>query len=180
MDGRKVFAPGSVVSFQNHYGGKEQYTINNEIGRGSSCIVYDASYEDNAGNHKLVRIKECYPYDIQLTSEQNGFLYAEPKAVEAFEAAKKKIKDAYYRNHQLFVTDELTNAIVNTSDIYEGYGTVWIVSTWLNGKTLENAFPETLKKCTSLILATARVLKNIHEAGYLYLDLKPENIMTIP
>ena len=179
MDGRKAMAPGAVLRFRNRNGGEERYTIKSEIGRGGSCIVYDASYEDNAGNRKLVRIKECYPYVLELQSDRDGVLRAKQQDEEVFAAAKRKMKDAYLRNHQFFINNELTNTVTNTVDIYEAYGTVWIVSTWLNGSTLENAHPETLKACVSLVLAAAKALQAIHEAGYLYLDLKPENIMTI-
>ena len=53
------------------------------------------------------------------------------------------------------------------------------MSTWLNGQTFADAKIETLHDCIALVLSTAKVLKNIHDAGYLYLDLKPENILTI-
>ena len=38
---------------------------------------------------------------------------------------------------------------------------------------------ETLHDCAALIRSTARVLKRIHDAGYYYLDLKPDNILTL-
>ena len=59
MDGRIALAPGDVLKLSTKTGYTE-YTIACEIGRGGSCIVYDASYTDNLGNFKLVRIKECY------------------------------------------------------------------------------------------------------------------------
>lgn len=47
--------------------GYTEYTVSRELARGGSCIVYDASYTDNLGNYKLVRIKECYPYALKMT-----------------------------------------------------------------------------------------------------------------
>ena len=42
MDGRKALTPGTKLHFQNRNGGEVSYTITQEIGRGGSCIVYDA------------------------------------------------------------------------------------------------------------------------------------------
>ena len=59
MDGRKAFTPGTVLKLHTRTGYTE-YSVRHEIGRGGSCIVYDASTTDNLENEKLVRIKECY------------------------------------------------------------------------------------------------------------------------
>ena len=56
MNGRIVLTPGTVLKLSTKTGYTE-YTISRELARGCSCIVYDASYTDNLGNYKLVRIK---------------------------------------------------------------------------------------------------------------------------
>ena len=178
MDGRKALTPGTVLKLHTRAGYTE-YSVRREIGRGGSCIVYDASATDNLGNDKLVRIKECYPHAMRLIREQDGSLHAEDKDSAAFDAAKSRLIKAYQKNHELFMTTDLTNSVANTSNLYEENGTVYIISTWLNGQTFADAEPETLHDCIALELSTAKVLKNIHDAGYLYLDLKPENILTI-
>ena len=178
MDGRKALVPGTVLKLRTRTGYTE-YFVRREIGRGGSCIVYDASTTDNLGNDKLVRIKECYPHAIRLVRREDGSLQAEEKDSTAFEAAKRRITDAYQKNHELFMQAALTNTVVNTSNLYKENGTVYIVSTWLNGQTFTDVQFETLHDCIALVLSTARVLKNIHDAGFLYLDLKPENILTI-
>ena len=179
MDGRRALTPGTTLHFFNRNGGEVRYTIRNEIGRGGSCLVYDASYEDSIGNRKLIRIKECYPYGLKIHRTDGGDLSPEEGDAAAFAISRERMKAAYRKTHELFQRQELTNAIANTADLYEAYGTTWIVSTWLNGATLRDKPPRTMRECAALMLATARILERIHEAGYLYLDLKPENIMTI-
>ncbi len=71
MDGRIALAPGNVLKLSTNTGYIE-YRITREIGRGGSCIVYDASYTDNLGNFKLVRIKECYPHAMRFTRDEDG------------------------------------------------------------------------------------------------------------
>ena len=178
MDGRKALAPGTILKLSTRTGHTE-YMVRREIGRGGSCIVYDASTADNLGNDKLVRIKECYPHALRLKRGDDGSLRAEEKDSAAFEAAKSRIIGAYQKNHELFMTAALTNTVANTSNLYEENGTVYIVSTWMNGQTFADVQTETLHDCIALVLSTARALKSIHEAGFLYLDLKPENILTI-
>ncbi len=178
MDGRKALTPGTVLKLHTRTG-YTAYSVRREIGRGGSCIVYDASTTDNLGNDKLVRIKECYPHAMRLIREDDGSLHAEEKDSAAFQAAKSRLVEVYQKNHELFMTAELTNTVANTSNLYEENGTVYIVSTWMNGQTFTEAETKTLHDRIALVLSTAKVLKNIHDAGYLYLDLKPENILTI-
>ena len=178
MDGRIALAPGNVLKLSTNTGYIE-YRITREIGRGGSCIVYDASYTDNLGNFKLVRIKECYPHAMRFTRDEDGNLHPASRDESNFETAKKRFIDAYQKNHELFLLENLTNAVANTSDIYNANGTVYIVSVYMNGCTFMEHQGETLHDCVSLILATAKVLQRIHAAGCLYLDLKPDNILTI-
>ena len=56
MDGRKALVPKTTLKLRTSTG-YTAYTLRREIGRGGSCIVYDASSADNLGNDKLVRIK---------------------------------------------------------------------------------------------------------------------------
>ena len=178
MDGRIALAPGTILKL-NTRTGYTPYTINREIGRGGSCLVYDASYTDNLNNFKLVRIKECYPHALRIIRDADGNLTAESRDSQAFAAAKERLIKAYQKNYELFTVNGLTNTVTNTSDIHESNGTIYIVSVYVNGKTLTDFQGDSLHECVSLILSTGKVLQRIHEAGYLYLDLKPDNILTI-
>ena len=178
MDGRKALAPGTVLRLRTRTGFAE-YTVRGEAGRGASCIVYDAFYTDNPGNAKLVRIKECCPRALRIVRLENGSLRPAGCDRDAFEAARARMADAYQRNHTLFISEELTNSVSCASDLYEANGTVYIVYSWLNGKTFAENPGSSLRECVSLVLSAARVLRGIHDAGFLYLDLKPENILTL-
>ncbi len=178
MDSRQALAPGTRLRLSTSTG-CELYSVSREIGRGGFCIVYDASYTDNLGNRKLVIIKECYPHAMRIKREAAGCLTAAERDIPAFHAARKRMVAAYQRNHELFMADGLTNAVANTSDLYEANGTVYIVSSYLNGRTFADYHGDTLYNCISLVLSAAKVIGRIHNAGCLYLDLKPENILTV-
>ncbi len=178
MDGRQALTPGEKLTLHTQTG-YMGYTISREIGRGGSSIVYDASYTDNLGNSKLVRIKECYPHALRLKRQADSTLAAAQRDTAAFETAKSRMISAYQKNHALFMHDRLTNTVANTSNLYEAHGTIYIVSVYLNGRTFAEDQGTTLHDCVQLILSTAKALQHIHEAGYLYLDLKPDNILTL-
>ena len=70
MDARKALSPGTTLKLRTRTG-YTAYSVRREIGRGSSCIVYDASSTDNLGNDKLVRIKECYPHALRICRSED-------------------------------------------------------------------------------------------------------------
>ncbi len=154
MDGRIALAPGTDLKLATATG-YTIYTINREVGRGGSCIVYDASYTDNLKNHKLVRIKECYPHSLRISRKDDGTLKPEARDLEAFTSAKNKLITSYQKNHDLFYNKKLTNSIINSSDIYEANETVYIVSVYMDGRTLSEFQGENLYDCVKLMISVA-------------------------
>ena len=77
----------------------KQYVINAEIGRGASCIVYDAFYTDSVGLKHNVRIKECYPYKLNAERINTGELVFEN--VDEYLQAKNVFIKAYIKNVEI-------------------------------------------------------------------------------
>ena len=178
MDRRTALAPGTKLVFRTATG-SEQYTVLRETGRGASCIVYDAAYADSLQNRKLVRIKECCPHAMRLRRLEDGSLQAEERDAERFEKKKEAMRDAYQRQHDLFYADSLMTAVASAANFHAAYGTVYIVSAYADGETLARHACSSVRECAALALSTARALEKIHREGYLYLDLKPENIWVL-
>ena len=130
MDSRIALAANTQLHFQNKEGGAVRYTIIKEIGRGGSCIVYDASYETNTRDIKYVRIKECYPFRLRIERESDGTLCAASSDQMEFEAAQTKFRSDFSLGNGLFYADGLFDALANTIDIYTGNGTVYLASTF--------------------------------------------------
>ncbi|MBR6089891.1 MAG: hypothetical protein IKP86_08155, partial [Anaerolineaceae bacterium] len=57
--------------------------------------------------------------------------------------------------------------------------TVYIVSTWTRENVLTSLDINSLRECVSIVRQTAAAIRSIHQAGYLYLDIKPDNISVI-
>lgn len=176
MDRRKALVPGSKLTFSMNTG-SEQYTILREIGRGGSCIVYDASYSDNLDNPKTVRIKECYPHAVKVTRVSDNSLQVDQRDTERFAQRKKYFRDAYQLQHELFYSDSLMNSITNSLNIHEAYGTLYTVSSCMDSETLADHTCRSIHECIALSHSISLTLQKIHQKGYLYLDLKPENII---
>lgn len=179
MDSRIALAANTQLHFQNKEGGAVRYTIIKEIGRGGSCIVYDASYETNTGDKKYVRIKECYPFKLRIDRADDGHLSADSGDQKQFEAAQNKFRSDFKLGNGLFYAEGLYDALTNTIDIYTGYGTVYLVSAFSPENTLASYRPESLRSCVTLTKQIAQILKRIHREGYLYLDTKPDNVLVL-
>ena len=179
MDMRTALPFGSRLDFTNHEDGKMSYIVRNEVGRGGSSIVYNATYTTNLGDDRIVRIKECYPFGLRINREQNGELIPAVDDAEAFTRQQEQLKQAFLRNNRLFTVEALTNSVSNTVDLYEANRTCYIVSTYIGGETLDSHRCKDLRECIAILLSTAKAVEQLHRAGYLYLDLKPDNIFVI-
>ena len=179
MDSRIALRSNTQLRFQNKEGGAVLYTIVKEIGRGGSCIVYDASYETNSGDTKHVRIKECYPNKLQINRDLNNRLVPRPIDAEAFNNEKNEFRTNFSLGNGLFYAEGLFDALTNTIDIYDGNGTTYLVSTYSPESTLATYRPNDIKVCITLTKQVAHILKRIHNEGFIYLDIKPENILVL-
>ena len=177
MDSRIALSQGTELHFSNRAGGAVVYTICREIGRGASCIVYDATYEASTGDQKRVRIKECYPYKLHLHRLPSGALSPDPEEEEAFRQARARFARDFKVGNGLFYSDDLFDALTNSLDLYDSNGTAYLISAFSSETTLADYRPATLKDCLTILKQVARILSRLHTAGYLYLDLKPENIL---
>ena len=177
MDARIALANGTQLRFQNKEGGAVLYTIVKELSRGGSCIVYDASYETNSGDLKHVRVKECYPSKLRINRASSGALQPFPDDTLAFNEMQKKFQSDFSLGNGLFYANGLFDALTNTIDIYSGNGTTYLVSAYSPESTLATYRPTDLKSCITLVRQVSQILKRIHNEGYIYLDIKPENVL---
>jgi len=164
------------LRFTNHEGGNISYIITGKAGEGGACIVYDGYYVNNAENKVSVRIKECYPFKLHISRTGNGALSAITGEAECFEEYKRRIRKSFDISNELLKTSLLTNSVSNTLDIYELNNTVYIVSSYVEGSALTECNVTQLKDAVKIVLSTAKCIEKIHTKGYLYLDVKPENI----
>lgn len=176
MDKRSALSNGYVLNVKSNNNAEQVYKIKSEVARGGSCIVYDATYVNNSGVERLVRVKECYPFKLDLIREADGVLSVKDNEMALFDEYKMRLNKAFDIMNELFNNAELTNVTSNTYDIYVKNNTIYIVSIYVQGNTLSNLKDFSLKDAISVVKTVAKVIREIHKSGYLYLDIKPDNI----
>lgn len=177
MRNRRPLRPNTELRFTNHVGGKMQYVVGDVIGMGGSCIVYDGYYRNNAGTKNTVRIKECYPHNLHIDRAHDGTLLIAENEIDKFENYKDRIRNSFDVANELHQAMGLTNRTSNVFDRYEANHTVYIVSSYVEGNTLTDIAFETLRDAVRVVISVAKSIDKIHNQGYLYLDVKPENIL---
>ncbi len=183
MDNRKALEPGTVIEVyknKEETGPKTLFQISREVGRGGSCIVYDASYVDSVGSRHLVRLKESFPYRIKFSRDENGCLRPSPGQEPGFLREQDKFINSYKNQVEIRKEMGLTNITVSAFELYYGRGTVCSVMDYSQGADYGSLGPEELGKTLRRTKAVAGALEQYHRAGYLHLDIKPENIWIIP
>ena len=179
MDHRMALRPQTPLRFYKRNGEVIQCAIEQEIGRGGSCIVYEVSREAETGDITLYRLKELYPYKMNIKRDYEGELIISDDEKSAFVQQQKQFDSDYSLANKLFYSGKNYSSTVNYLDIYYLNGTSYSLSTYSSKNTLATYKPETLKECISLVKHVAYVLNNVHKEGYLYLDTKPDNILVV-
>ncbi len=161
--------------------GKEEgteFSIRSIMGEGHSCVVYNASYEDEEENKFFVRIKEYYPEEYVDFRDSDHYLCVEEYA-EEFAEYMKYFERGYQVQAQLRLQENLVNSISNIQGIYENYGTKYIVTTYQSGENYTGHLDKNMYELFQVIKATTRVIAEYHKLGYLHLDIKPDNIFRL-
>lgn len=158
----------------------KKYTIVEEIGRGASCIVYEASYLDTIEQKHFVRIKECYPSNMRIERNEEGNLHTIEAYQNYFLEAKQEFKETYEKSVYFKTIQGLTNSVVSTMDLYMIHNTYYVIMICVEGQDYRKPLEESMTTMFSRLLALSKVIKKYHDNGLLYLDIKPENMWLIP
>jgi len=151
-----------------------RFKILKTIGMGASCIVYTAVYEDAEKNQFFVRLKECYPAELEISRNQNQNLVISDS--ENFQKELQHFTDGYQKQLKFQTIPENMNTISNIQGIYQGNHTKYIAMSCQNGISLKQA-DLNLYDIFRVLKSVTKQIQNFHENGWLYLDLKPENIL---
>lgn len=176
FDKRKPLPQGWELVF----GEEHRYVIAEESGRGGSCIVYNGFYRDRIGERHLVKIKECYPYRLEIERDAEENLTPDLSCEQTFLAEKQKFLEAYRKNTALKTTLGFVNSTANATNIYEYHNTCYVVMTEIEGRDYRSEADENLQSLFLHLRTLARIVKKYHDCGMLHLDIKPENVLLIP
>ena len=147
------------------------------IGTGASCLVYTAVCRDGEQNEFYLRLKEFCPENLHLIRQQDGNLLAADE--EAFQRQMQSFIWGYQKQMQFRQFSESCNSISNVQGVFAGNGTRYIAMNCQNSIPLEQQ-ELSLYDTFRVLRAVAQQLDNLHQHGYLYLDLKPANVLLYP
>lgn len=179
MDHRIALKSNTSLLLCNDRGEAIHCVIESEIGRGGSCIVYEAARITDTGDKTLYRVKEFYPYKLNIVRDENNGLVPSANDAEAFDQRQEQLRSDFSRTNQLFYSDTNYSSMANQLDVFRQNGTSYVLSAYSSKKTLATYKPESLKECITLVKQVACILGNIHKHGYLYLDTKPDNVLVV-
>ncbi|MBR4626121.1 MAG: tetratricopeptide repeat protein [Ruminococcus sp.] len=153
-----------------------EFRILNTIGEGASCIVYTAVYKDNDGNEFIVRLKEFYPTALNIERNSDNSLNVDNAD---FQKHLQHFSEGYKKQLDFRKIPDNTNSISNIQGIFEGNNTRYIAMSCQNGISIDEA-ELSLYDIIRVLKAVTMQIDNFHKNGYLYLDLKPANVILYP
>lgn len=149
MDHRIALKPNTRLCLSNSRGESNNYIIENEIGRGASCIVYEVSQKTETGDKTLYRVKECYPYKLNISRQEDGTLV--PADKDAFKDKQEQLRTDFKRANELYYSGENYAMMANQLNLFEQNGTTYILVAYTPKKTLATYKPVSVKECVTLV-----------------------------
>lgn len=155
------------------------YSICDVIGEGANSVVYLAIKDSDNSKHI---IKEYNPCNVLIERKENGEFIFSDRDYEKFSTGMDVFcnganKQINIRNY----SEKIMNYITNVNQIVRNINnTAYIDMTIFNGESYDKLNQEeTISDLLKRIKAIASAVSAFHEAGYLYLDLKPSNIFIL-
>lgn len=140
--------PGQIV---------EGYRILSEIGQGAASIIYLVQDPRNKRIWSLKHVVKEEPKDQRfLDQAENEYDVASRLRSSHIRGVERLIK----RKERLVATKEL-----------------WLVMEFVDGAALDREPPETFEEAAFIFEQVARGLADMHEAGFVHADMKPNNIV---
>lgn len=169
---RTYLAPGTVIPVTGE-GATRQVYIEQVIGEGASCIVYDGFFVDVPGVKERCRLKECYPLDAKIVRQGNRLVWSD--LAERL-SAQKRFQSVRQISFDMRYNPEVGNQITK-SGYYENGDNFYLIMDINHGQTLDKENTKDINRILKIVLKLTQLVGKLHNLGCRYLDLKPDNIL---
>ena len=153
------------------------------LGQGASCVAYKVTYEESDGiKHNGVLKEYCPSYLEEYGEVRNpdGSLVIPANLSEQFAAELNKFKNTYRVINEYIVSNpEAANYHPVQLGLFEGNNTLYTLASCDYGQSYDKLSDKNLKSLLNLILSVTKGVEQYHKAGFLHLDIKPENIFIL-
>lgn len=158
-----------------------EYTIEGVIGSGTTCVVYLAKSKSKEGIPNKHILKEYNPRTIALVrGEDNSLNVRNEKDRRAFSDGMNRFKAGITKQAEVRLHPESMNSTSIIARDFAANQTHYAVMPLMAGKTYDKVTETSLYNLLRRICAITKVVKSYHDQGLLHLDIKPENIFTLP
>lgn len=182
IDRRAKLNNGAILDFPGM-----KCRIDGFVGCGSNALVYRGSFSDslNRESSHYVLIKELFPLtpNGEIFRSDDGNIVVSPEGAAVWEMQL----DSFVRGNRMHLEllkrhPEMIGGNINT---YEANGTRYTLlnlsgGTDLNAELTAHFSSLTLKNAARRMMGVLEALSVFHEAGYLHLDIAPDNILIVP
>ncbi len=151
------------------------YTIISLIGRGATCAVYTAKSDEQ----KYI-IKEYCPSYIPFSRDENATVIVDESYRQKYYDGLNAFVAAYQKQKELRSIKGIANSTPFANKIFEANNTKYFIVVPYEGATYkEKAGSLSIKERICVCRTLANLACKYHEAGYLLLDIKPDNFFVI-
>lgn len=153
------------------------------LGQGASCVAYKVAYEESDGIKHNGVLKEYCPSYLEEYGEvrnSDGSLVIPVDLSEQFAAELNKFKNTYRAINEYIISNpESANYHPVQLGLYEGNNTLYTLASCDYGQSYDKLSDNNLKSLLNLIHSVTKGVEQYHTAGFLHLDIKPENIFIL-
>ncbi len=175
MNKRNPLSAGSIMHSSAKF--EKEYYIDDVIGNGANCIVYNGHYIDSFGKSHKIRIKECYPHSSDIERKNDSLVWMD-KNVE--ECDKTRFKESYEKIISAQNDDLIANETVHNFDCVVANNTLYSIMDSCNATTFDKCAKCSLQRILKIVRLLAITVGKYHKSGFLHLDIKPDNFMVYP
>jgi len=166
------------------HGQTYRFKINDILGYGGSCVAYEVTYSESDNIVHNGILKEYCPLFIELADspvrDNEGALIIYPDKKDNFLSGLNDFKATYEKiNQYLFTNRSAINYHTAQIGLFEGLNTLFTLTALDYGCSLDKIANRSVHEVMKIALSVTNAVEMYHRAGYLHLDIKPQNIFIL-